>query len=234
MKRTIAILALSTVAILSLSACVFAQSGPKVTETREISDVEAIALETSGDVTITLGSTPSLSITAGADVQKRLTSDVVDGVLVLGTTPGAVIGAGEIRYTLTVTRIQSVSIDGSGDVEADFAGSDDVVIEVAGSGEVDGVNVAAQTLSVSIDGSGGVELTGTVADQSIVIDGSGDYDGSDLESSTGTVDIGGSGSVDVRVTDTLAVDISGSGDVTHTGGATVTQEISGSGSVSED
>jgi len=234
MKRTIAILVLSAVSASTLAGCMFVQPGATVTEDRDIADVDSVVLETSGDVTITIGSTPSLSITAGANAQERLTSDVVDGVLVLGTTPGPGIGLGDIRYDLTVTRIQSVSIDGSGDITADFAGAEDIVIEISGSGDVDGDHVDTASVTSSIDGSGDIELKGDVRDQKISIDGSGGYDASDLTAATTTVEIAGSGSVDVRVTDTLAVDISGSGDVTHTGGASVTQDISGSGSVRED
>ena len=234
MKRAIAILALSITAGLTLSGCVFARPGVPVTETREIEDVEAVVLKTSGDLVITLGSTPSLSITAGANAQERLTSEVVDGALVLGTTPGPGIGLGEVRYELTVTRIQSVSLDGSGDVEADVAGADDVVVEIAGSGDVEGVNLDASSVSASIDGSGDIEFTGATIEQTISIDGSGGYDASELTSTTAAVAIAGSGSVEVHATGTLAVEISGSGDVTYSGGATVTQDISGSGSVHQD
>lgn len=234
MKRTIAVLALSAIASVSLAGCVFTQPGAMSTETREISDVEAVALETSGDVTITVGSTPSLTITAGENALDRLTSDVVDGVLVLGTTPGPGVGLGDVRYELTVTRIQSIALDGSGDIEADFTGADDVAIEISGSGDVEGTSVDAASVTVSIDGSGDIELTGSTKDQTVSIDGSGGYDASDLDSTTATVEIAGSGSVEVHVTGTLSIDISGSGDVAHSGGAEVTQDISGSGSVRED
>jgi hypothetical protein len=96
----------------------------------------------------------SLSIMAGTSTQDRLTSDVVDGVLILGTTPGAEIGIGEIRYLLTVTRIQSVSIEASGGVRADFVGADTIELDIPGSGSVaySGDAVVTQT----IRGSGSV------------------------------------------------------------------------------
>lgn len=234
MKRTIAILVLSATASLGLAGCVVAQPGAMTTDSREIADVEAVALKTSGDVIISVGATPSLTITAGANSLARLTSDVVDGVLVLDATPGPSLGLGDVRYELTVTRIQSIALDGSGDIEADFTGADDITIEISGSGDVEGTNVDAVRLSASIDGSGDIDIAGSTEEQSVSIDGSGEYDASELPTTTAMVDIAGSGSVHVRVTGSLSIDISGSGDVVYSGGASVTQDVSGVGSVRED
>jgi len=231
MKRLIVALVLPAVALATLSSCVLTPPGALVTETREISDVEAVVLEAAGDVIITLGTTPSLSITAGANAQKRLTAEVVDGVLVLGTTPGVDFGLGKVKYELTVTSIQSVTIDGAGDVEADFAGADEIVVTVDGSGDMVGVNVDAKSVVTSIDGAGNVEFSGTTLEQSVSIDGSGNYDASELAAKNVTVTISGAGKVDVQASDTLDVGISGAGDVTYSGAAAVTQTSTGVGSV---
>ncbi len=222
----------AAVTVLALSGCVFV-SGPRTTVDREIDDATAVQLKTGGDIVITLGDSPSLTITAGQNVISRITSEVHDGVLVLDI-PGPTFALGDIDYALTLPSISGVDVDGSGDVEVDFAAADDVTVSISGSGDVEGGNIAAGEVTVQIDGSGNVDLSGTTGSFAVAIDGSGDVEADDLESEDATVDISGAGEVKVRATKTLDVKISGSGSVRYTGGAEVTSEISGSGEVIED
>jgi hypothetical protein len=210
-------------------------NGPRVTDDRDIDNVEAVEVRTDGDLTVTLGDTPSLTIKAPKNVIDRLTSDIVDGVLVLSVKgPQFGFGLGDIDYELTVPRLSGVSIEGSSDVTADFSGADDVTISIDGSGDVDGRNIDAETVTTSIDGSGDIQLEGTTETQSIAVDGSADFGGGDLVSRATTIDLSGSGDLEVHATETLDVDLSGSGEVRYRGGAKVTSDISGSGSVVED
>ena len=208
------VLTVATAAVLAataLTGCVRA-AGPQTTETREISDVTAVVLDTSGDVEITEGE-PSLTIHAPANVLDRLTSEVRGGVLELGRRGGPMPFVGEIRYELTVPSLESIEINGSGDVTS---------------------TVAGETLTIAISGSGDVTVSGIADSLDIEIDGSGEVDADDLEVVDATVDISGSGDAELHVTGTLRVDISGSGSVTHRGGAEVDADISGSGDVRED
>jgi hypothetical protein len=187
-------------------------AGPTTSETREISDVTAVVLDTSGDVEITEGE-PSLTIHAPANVLDRLTSEVRGGVLELGRRGGPMPFGGDIRYELTVPSLASIEINGSGDVTS---------------------TVVGEALAIAISGSGDVTVSGRADSLDVEIDGSGEVDADDLEVADATVEISGSGDAELHVTGTLRVDISGSGSVTHRGGAQVDADISGSGSVEVD
>lgn len=187
-------------------------AGPMTSETREISDVTAVVLDTSGDVDITEGE-PSLTIHAPANVLDRLTSEVRSGVLELGRRGGPMAFGGDIRYELTVPSLASIEINGSGDVTS---------------------TVVGDALTIAISGSGDVTVSGRADSLDVEIDGSGEVDADDLEVADATVEISGSGDAELHVTGTLRVDISGSGSVTHRGGARVDADISGSGSVEDD
>lgn len=239
-KNTALLVPVLAVGTLALAGCapVFGApffggaSGPALTDDRDIDAVESVDIRTDGDLTVTLGDTPSLRIIAPQSTLDRLTSDIVDGVLVLDAKgPGFTFG--EVRYELTVPRLSDVTVEGSSDVTADFTGADEVRIVIDGSGDVTGTGVDADTVISSISGSGDIELTGRTETQSLEIDGSGDYAGSGLESRDATVDISGSGDVEVTATGTLDADISGSGSVRHRGGASVTGNVSGSGAILE-
>lgn len=238
--RIVPAIALSAVAVVALAGCVPvwappAASGPRVSDDRTIEAVEAVEVRTDGDLTVTVGDTPSLTITAPQGAMNRLTSDIVDGVLVLGVaSPHWGIGLGDISYQLTVPKLSSVSIEGSSDVDADFTGADEVRIEIDGSGDVDGHGIDAQLVRTEVSGSGDIELTGRTDEQEIDIAGSADFAGDDLISRVVRVSISGSGDVEVHATETLDAEISGSGQIRYRGGASVTSDVSGSGSVTED
>lgn len=208
-RRTLTLATAALVTAVALSGCVPFTVGPMTTESRDIGDVTAVVLDTSGDLEITEGE-PSLTIHAPRNVIDRLTSDVSGGVLELGRRGPAIPFAGEVRYELTVPSLDAIEINGSGDVTS---------------------TVVGDTLSIEITGSGEVTVSGTAEALTIVIDGSGEVDADGLEVDDATVEITGSGDADLHVTGTLRVDISGSGKVTHRGGATVSADISGSGEV---
>jgi Putative auto-transporter adhesin, head GIN domain len=221
-------------AVLLLTAAtgcsMFADPGPATTQDRTVAAVTGVRLETSGDLSIGPGAAPRLTVTAGSEVIDRLTSDVQDGVLVLDVD-GRVVDMGDVHYTLTLPRLDSLVVNGSGDVEAGSVPAGALAIEVNGSGDVELGGVAVDQLQVALTGSGNLETQGSAAAQDVRVQGSGDYDGSSLDSRQATVTVSGSGDADVRVTGTLTAVISGSGDIEHTGGAEVSSTVQGSGEV---
>ena len=228
--RLIPVIALPAIALVALSGCAFAPRGPVVSEDRDIDAATGVVLETSGDLTIREGE-PSLVIHAPAAVLERLTSSVDDGVLTLGVEPGGPgLLAGRISYELTLPSLESLEVDGSGDVESDVAG-DDLAITINGSGEVGIDDIDAGTVSLTISGSGDVELNGRSDALDISIDGSADVRADGLDSKDVAVELDGSGDIDVSASSTLAVSLSGSGSVTYDGDPEITKDISGSGEV---
>jgi hypothetical protein len=234
-KRPVLAIALFATVSVALAGCVSfpIPAGPRVTEDRDIDDVTAVVLKTDGDVVVTLGDTPSLSITARSAAMSLLTSEVDDGVLTLNVN-GPHLGLGDVDYALTVEQLSDIRIDGSGDVVVDFTGADEIAVVIRGSGDVEGTGVDAAAVTSSIEGSGDIELTGRADEHTLEIDGSGNFDGQDFETERARVSISGSGEVEVFVTGELDADISGSGEIRYTGDPEVTSDISGSGSVVED
>lgn len=230
-RRLLTIIATGSLA-LGLAAC-GNPVGPRTTEERDVEDVSAVRLSTSGTLTVEQGDTTSLTVTAGEDVLPRLTSDVLDGVLVLGVERSGWGTVGSVRYHLVVPELDAISIEGSGDVEVDVADGKTLAITVDGSGDVRVDDVDVEAVTVSIAGSGDVDLAGAAARQGVVVEGSGEYRGGGLRTEDAVVSVEGSGDVVVDVSDTLEVAIAGSGSVTHTGGAKVSSSVAGSGHVQE-
>jgi len=233
-KRPALALLLAASLTAALAGCVYIPiGGPRVTEDRDVDDFTAIVLKTDGDVVVTVGDTPSLTIKARQAAMSLLTSEVRDGVLTLSVN-GPHLGLGEVDYAVTVPQISDLTIEGAGDFEADFTGADDIHVAISGSGDITGTGIDATTVTSTIQGAGDIELTGRADEHSLEIDGSGNFDGQDLETKRARVSIAGSGDVEVNVTDKLDAEISGSGEIRYTGGADVSSDVSGSGSIVED
>ncbi len=217
--------------VLALTGC-SSGSGPVVSRDVEIDDVTAVELAAAGDLTISRGTTPSLTVTAPEGTQDRLVSEVRDGVLVLDAR--TTIGfhrSGDVHYDLVVTELTEVRVSGAGDVEGTDVTGDELTVRVDGSGDVSLEGVDAATVRASIDGSGEVELAGRSQAGDLDIGGSGSIDAEDLRLTEADVSIDGSGDVDVDVARRLGVAIGGSGTVRYAGDPAITSDIGGSGSV---
>jgi hypothetical protein len=211
MRRTL--LPLVAVLLAGCGLTSFARDpGPTRTEDRAVQGVAEVELATSGDLTLTTGGTPSLTITAGRDVLSHLTSEVQGDRLVLGTK-GSVGSLGEVRYDLVLPAAHVVDLSGSGSIRADGLDVDE--------------------LTVDLSGSGTITLAGRTGRQTVELDGSGNYRAARLDSTDAEVTVAGSGTADVQVSGTLRAVIEGSGTITHGGGARVDTQIDGSGSVEE-
>jgi len=234
LARILGLTTTGAVVLLAVAGCVLLPgAGPQVTREQRVGAATAVALRTSGDLVVTHGDSASLTTTASEGAFESLTFEVVDGVLVLDSDRPMMPGLGRIRYELTLPELDSVSVEGSGDVDADFSGVNEVQIDVRGSGDVTGTGLDAEGLAVSVAGSGDITLAGETDEQAVTIRGSGDYRGRELRSGTATITIAGSGDAEVHASDTLDVSIAGSGSVRHTGGARVNADVAGSGDVSE-
>jgi hypothetical protein len=197
--------------LLALPGCsVVNGSGRMASESRPVSQFEAVELTGSGEVTISLGETASLLIEADDNVLPTLTTEVDDSTLRLGVKPRTMVQTrNPIRYWVTVPDLTEISTSGSGSVTAPA--------------------LRTSKLRVHISGSGPVTVRGSTDEQDIRLSGSGRFDGAGLQSRKANVEVSGSGEAIVAVSTELEVEISGSGTVTYSGDPRVEQSLSGSG-----
>ncbi|MGR0218931.1 head GIN domain-containing protein [Agromyces sp. ZXT2-6] len=234
--RRLAVAAVGAILLATLTACApFVTAGETRTEDRDIEDASAVFLRTGGDVDIRLGDEPALTVTGGENLLERLVTEVDDGRLVIEIRRGPIIvGERGLRIDVTVTSLERVVINGSGDVTADFGDADDVSVEISGSGEIEADGLDASSVRAGISGSGNIELTGRTDSVVAEVSGSGDIDVGDLDASTAQIVVSGSGNVSVNASDELDVTISGSGDVRYSGRPQIRSSISGSGDLAPE
>jgi hypothetical protein len=217
---------------LTMTAC-SEDLGPESTREIAIDDATAVELATSGDLTISQGDTPALTVHAPEGLHERLVHEVREGVLVLDSRGRFGFSSwGDVRYELVLPEVSAVTVTGSGDVEADGVAGDEVSIWIRGSGDVTVGDVDADVVRAGIEGSGAITLSGRADAAQVSIAGSGSLLGERLRVDEADVSIDGSGDVDIDVVDRLRVAIGGSGSVVHHGDPEVVSEIDGAGSVS--
>ena len=231
MKRQLLALPAAGVLLLATSCGFFADAGPQKSEDRAIQGVTAVRLLTSGDLHITVGQSEALTITAGANLLVGLTTQVIDGTLILDRKSSAV-DTGEISYDLTVPPMTSVELEGSGSIDGIGVLTGDAQVNASGSGSTTLTALDLTSVVVDLSGSGDVQLTGTAESSQVTLSGSGRYDGAQLATGDTDIETSGSGDASVDVTGRLGATVSGSGSITYTGNpTTVDRDASGSGDI---
>lgn len=210
-------------------------SGNVITEARDVTGFNEIALSGSGTGIVTQGDEEALTIEAEDNLLPFIKSEVRGNRLMIYHENGLFARprpTRPIRYHITVKRLNAVQRSGSGDLEAANIATDRLEVNVSGSGTVAFAALAADRLTSSVSGSGGLRFSsGRVNTQEASISGSGQYAAGGLESSKASVMVSGSGRATVHASDALSLHISGSGLVEYAGEPRVRQAVSGSGRV---
>jgi len=231
MKRQMLALPAAGILLLAGSCGFFRDAGDQVTQDRQIEGVTAVRLLTSGDLNITVGQVQKLSVTAGTNQQVGLTSQVIDGTLILDNKANNPNGGG-ISYALTVPPLTSLDISGSGSANGIGILTGDAQLRDSGSGDATVTGVNLTSVVVDLSGSGDVELGGQAGIAKVTVSGSGNYTGAALVTEQTEVELDGSGGASVNATRRLAATVDGSGDVRYTGNPTeISKDVSGSGDI---
>ncbi len=194
--------------------------GERHRETRSVSGFTGVALAAVlGNVTITIGDTPSLVLEGDAETLRQVRSEVRHGTLVIdhGHRNGSGAqepwrGLGGVTAHVTLPRLRGVSLSGVGRVK------------------VVGLNGGETEMQLS--GSGIIEASGKLDKLALKISGAGKANLADLVAEEADVNISGAGDATVQPRERLSVDISGSARVHYVGKPqNIRTSISGWGTV---
>ncbi|WP_106640531.1 head GIN domain-containing protein [Allosphingosinicella vermicomposti] len=201
----------------------------------DVGAFDSIELEGPHDVTVAVGSAPSIRAEGAANVLEEMEVVVEsDGNLVIrDKKDGLNWGRNRkpAKVFVTVPSLKAAAIGGSGDMRIDRVTGDDFAAAVGGSGNIDLASLTVAKASFSIGGSGNIKAAGKVDDMSAAIAGSGNIGVGEVESRRASVSIAGSGNANVRASESADINIVGSGDVHVGGGAKCTVNKMGSGDV---
>ena len=204
--------------------------------TYDVAPFEEISTVGPQDVRVTRGETQSVHSEGPPEILGQLEVVVENGMLTIQPKEAFRGGFdwGRFRsaaFYVTVPRLESVSLAGSGDVRVDRIDGERFSGSVAGPGELSIAALQVDEADFSIAGSGNLVAAGTARETRISIAGSGEVRAGALTSKTASVTIGGSGDAALTVDDDARVRIMGSGDVDIAGTARCSVSRMGSGNV---
>jgi hypothetical protein len=204
-----------------------------VTEERDVSGFDSVALSGFGEVIITQGDEESLTVETDDNLMQYIETQVRGGTLELGFTDDDILlrPSKSIIFRLSVIDLTALDSSGAGKFEIDELDADRLEVTLSGAGDIRIDSLTATDLVVTVSGAGNIELAGQVKTQEVNLNALGNYVAPDLESQAATVRISGAGSASIWVLDTLDVTISGAGNVEYFGSPEVSKNISGVGSV---
>jgi hypothetical protein len=207
-------------------------SGVKVEKVRALGAFSKLRIDGPFDVRLTQAGSDQATVVADDNIEPLVETVVEGDALVVRMKREA----GFTTRSAPVVRVdaralQSIAVNGSGDLAVERFKSDSLSLNVIGSGDVQFGVVELKDLSVSISGSGDVRLAGRADQQSWTVSGSGDIDARALAGRVAKVSINGSGDVSIGTTEQLDVQLSGSGDLSYAGRPQLRQSVSGSGEI---
>lgn len=187
-------------------------SGVRASQTRNVPSFAAVDLAGGNNVTIHVGGTRSVVVSADDNLLDHVTTRVEDGALVIGTTPGSFTTKSPMNVDVTVPSLDALTLSGSGVVSAEGIDADSLTIALPGSGVLR-ASGTARTVDVDHSGSGDAQLAGLVGENVHAV-------------------LSGSGRIVVTAKKSLEATVSGSGAIFYGGDpAQVTTNVTGSGAV---
>ena len=197
---------------------------------------EEIASVGPQDVVVTVGGTQAISAEGAPEALNQFELVVEDGKLTIQPKEQFRRGFNWSRFDsltffVTVPRLESASLAGSGNIRVDKVEGDSFTGSIAGSGELAIAAMQVDEADFNIAGSGDVVAAGTARQARVSIGGSGEARAGGLRSQTASVSIVGSGDVELTVEDEAQIRIAGSGDVDINGPARCSISQMGSGDV---
>jgi Putative auto-transporter adhesin, head GIN domain len=212
-------------------------SGKMASETRNVSDFDAISL--SGSMTLDVRQTGKESLTISAEdnilplIETTVESSSSGRTLRIRVKPGESFRSyRDIKIAVEVARLVAVSTSGSGNINVDSLKSPALKVNISGSGNARLKGLAIDGMEVSIAGSGDVRGEGNTKQLKLSIAGSGDARLAELVADEVKVSIAGSGDAKVHANKSLSATIAGSGDIQYRGSVeAVKSTVMGAGSV---
>jgi hypothetical protein len=210
-------------------------SGKVITETRSVSNFHGVTLSGFGELNVTQDGTEALTIQAEDNLMPLITTQVQDGLLVIGMEPGinvtSVLPTQPVKYDLHVKNLDSIQLSGAGNIVVPSLQADSLNLLASGAGNISLNQFENKQLNATLSGAGNLSVAGQGDAQAVTVTGLGSYDGGNFKTNTAVVTISGAGSATVWATQSLTGNIGGAGSISYYGDPQVSQAVSGVGSI---
>lgn len=207
---------------------------------RPVANFSGITAGGSLDIKVTIGNKESLRLEGDADAIANITTEVVDGILVIKPKTkwsnwSRRFGSNTIKVYITAKKLTSIAMSGSGSLTLENTlNTAELSVSLSGSGTINGT-ANVKNLRVALSGSGDINISGKSESATLTVSGSGTFKAKNFSSDKVSVQVSGSADVYTgTVNGNLDAVVSGSGSVNYRGNPVVKKTVIGSGSVSKN
>jgi len=187
--------------------------GDRARETRELRAFSKIESHGPFAVDVAPGDGFSARISIDSNLIDHLETHVYDDTLEIDTDAWIADLLPGPHVVVTLPRLRSASVSGSGDLTIhDFDSDEPLRLSASGSSDLtfDG---SAPKITATVTGSGDMHLSGGTELADLAVSGSGNLDARELIASEAEVSVSGSGSLRATIDGPVGADASGSGDI---------------------
>jgi hypothetical protein len=185
-------------------------SGVAATQSRALPKFSSLDLTGSNRVTVDVGRRQSVVVHADSNLLRHVTTRVVAGTLVVGTT-GTFTTRSPMSVDVQLPALAAIKLSGSGEISVNGIDAPRMIVTLSGSGALYASGTATQ-LDVTLSGSGLAQLGNLVARDIRAV-------------------VSGSGLIRVTATSRLNAAVPGTGAIIYAGNPQVTSSVTGTGSV---
>ena len=212
-------------------------SGNILTETRDTSAFEAIAIEYPGaEIIVQQGDKEIVELEADDNLLPQLSTEVLSGTLTIKSTETnwktSVNPSAPVKISITVRDLNTIVLSAPvGNLEVNDLQAGTLNLVVSGGAQVRLNGIQVDVLDSVLSGAGDIQASGTADEVKLILSGLGDFNAADLESKKADIELSGMGGATVRVEEELAATITGAGSIQYFGHPHVEQSVNGAGSV---
>jgi len=186
-------------------------SGIAASQTRNVATFSGLDLAGSNNVTVVVGARQSVVVRADSNLISHVTTQVVDGTLVIGDT-GSFTARTPMSVEVSVPSLTALNLSGDGQISVTGFNAPQLTVTVSGSGLLYAAGTASR-LDVTLSGDGQAQLDQLVAQDVHAV-------------------VSGSGLIQVTATTSLDASVPGTGAIVYSGNpAQVTANVTGTGAI---
>jgi hypothetical protein len=241
MKRSLLLLSICLLLLLNSSCLIvdvadgldetISGSGHIITESRALPQFNSVIMNMAGKVYLVYGDEQEVTVTVDQNIAEYIITSVQNGKLVIETARGVSLSNYKLIINLTMTDLEELVTNSSGDIIGKNLFYADVVnLTINSSGDIS-LDLEANQLYSRISSSGDLFLSGSVPIHQATISSSGDLHAFNLVTDTTKITLNSSGNAEVYVSRLLDIRINSSGDLFFKGHPTIYKSISSSGRI---
>lgn len=204
-----------SIVALSLLLC-FTGAQAQVKEERAVKDFNGLKVGSAIRVVLTMSDKESLTFEAEADVLPKLTAEVEDGILCIGSKGNTESKKPMIAY-VSARSLKSIDVTGASEVElTNVLETEKLSLELSGAAELD-LNLKVKKLDAEVEGAADVEIKGSAGMLSLDLSGAAKFKSSDLSAGDVKIKASGAAHAKVQAAGMLKVNASGASKVIYSG-----------------